>query len=242
MRRPSDEAIRIKRRLFAPPFGRSPDVPPADPLTRTPMRVRIDQIEPYDRNPRHAANPAYSDIKFSIAQFGLLEPLVITRRPGSPRYTLRNSGNTRLHILRELIAAGRDDLDPVDCLFEPWAAESGAEGSEADRVVAHLITNDHRGELVFIDRARAIRDVRRLMEAERGRPLSQRDLVDALAQRGYRLNKARLSPMDYALDALLPLLPIALEAGLGRPQIERVRKLETAIGRVGALTARLRNR
>ena len=34
--------------------------------------------------------------------------------------------------------------------------------------------------------------------------------------------------MTYATDTLLALLPVALESGLGRPQVERIRNLERA--------------
>lgn len=58
--------------------------PPADvlsdPLVDTPMVVVLDQLRPYELNPRVARNPLFDEIKASIRQRGL-------PRPGSPRST-----------------------------------------------------------------------------------------------------------------------------------------------------------
>jgi ParB family protein of integrating conjugative element (PFGI_1 class) len=54
-------------------------------------------------------NPAYEDIKASIRERGLDAPPAITRRPGEPHYIIRNGGNTRLAILRELWSETKDE-------------------------------------------------------------------------------------------------------------------------------------
>ena len=46
------------------------------------MRVTIDQIKEYDRNPRRERNEAYDLIKLSLRQRGFRGSLPITRRPG----------------------------------------------------------------------------------------------------------------------------------------------------------------
>jgi len=150
-RPPSDNALRSM--LGVGHFGadRGP-LPPSDPLTRTTIRqVPIDQIELYDRNPRRARNPNYAEIKESIRASGVLQNPRITRRPGAPRYMLAFGGNTRLAILRELHAeTGDPRFAAVDCDFVPWS-------SEAAVLVGHLIENETRGELSFIDKARGVR-------------------------------------------------------------------------------------
>ena len=63
------------------------------------MVLKINQIKPYDRNPRRALNDRYLDIKESIrAQKGLNIPLQVTRRPGESLYMLEAGGNTRLMV------------------------------------------------------------------------------------------------------------------------------------------------
>ena len=66
------------------------------------MVVTLDQLHPYDLNPRVTRNPRYDDIKASIRERGLDAPPAITRRPGESHYIIRNGGNTRLAILHEL--------------------------------------------------------------------------------------------------------------------------------------------
>lgn len=73
-----------------------------DPVIDTPVIVTLDQLKPYDLNPRVTRNPKYEEIKASIRQRGLDAPPSITRRPGETHYRVRNGGNTRLAILREL--------------------------------------------------------------------------------------------------------------------------------------------
>ncbi|MEA3275565.1 MAG: hypothetical protein U9Q81_09830 [Pseudomonadota bacterium] len=60
--------------------------------------------------------------------------------------------------------------------------------------------------------------------------LSQRRLEVLLKTRGYSLSHGLISPMGYAVDTLLPAMPQALHAGLGRPQVERLRALDKAAG------------
>jgi len=60
------------------------------------MTVTLDQLQLYDLNPRVTRNPRYDEIKASIRERGLDASPAITRRPGEPRYIIRNGGNTRL--------------------------------------------------------------------------------------------------------------------------------------------------
>ena len=74
----------------------------ADPLSDTPIRVSLEQLRPYDYNPRTLRNPLHDQLKASIRERGLDQPPTITRRPGENHYIVRNGGNTRLAILNEL--------------------------------------------------------------------------------------------------------------------------------------------
>lgn len=218
---PSSEQIQAM--LHEGHFGSSRDLPTADPVTVTQLVVEIERILPYDRNPRRERNPLHDEIKESVrAQGGLNNPLTVTRRPGDTYYMVESGGNTRLQILKELWQETHDErFHSIHCLFRPWV-------SEAHVLTAHLIENDKRGDLIFIDKALAIRELRGIIEQDAGRPLSLRELAAELQARGYGVNAGLLSRMDYAADVLLPLIPEALRSGLGRPQIDRIRRLESA--------------
>ncbi len=90
------------------------------------MVLKINQIKPYDRNPRRALNDRYLDIKESIrAQKGLNTPLKVTRRPGESIYMLEAGGNTRLMVLHELWEETHQDcFYTAHCLFVPWQSDS----------------------------------------------------------------------------------------------------------------------
>ncbi len=193
----------------------------------SPMAVSIARIHPYERNPRHGRNPEYDRIKASIRASGLDQPLVITQRPGSTVYIVHSGGNTRLLVLKELHAeTGDERFSQVQCLFKPWKRES-------EVLLAHLRENDLRGGLIFIDKALAIFAIKQLLEAELDiGALSQRRLQGALKAGGYALSSTLISRMGYAVDVLLPLIPRALNAGLGRPQVQRIRALERAARRI----------
>ncbi|MCP4283833.1 MAG: ParB N-terminal domain-containing protein [Gammaproteobacteria bacterium] len=187
------------------------------------MVLPIHQIQPYERNPRHGANPEYDRIKASIRTQGLDQPLIITQRPDGSEYIVHSGGNTRLLILKELYdETGNDHFSHVQCHVKPWKRES-------DVLLAHLRENDLRGGLTFIDKARAILDIKALLEAECDtEALSLGRLQSALQQGGYALSRSLISRMGYAVQTLLPLIPLALHAGLGRPQVQKIRALERA--------------
>ena len=82
-------------KLLADRFERSGPVAEAltDPIADTAMTVTLDQLQPYDLNPRVTRNPRYDEIKASIRERGLDAPPAITRRPGGTHYIIRNGGN-----------------------------------------------------------------------------------------------------------------------------------------------------
>lgn len=221
-RRPSDE--KLGNLLKTPHFGQGGELPASDPIAPTPMVLTLRQVKPYDRNPRRERNPLFDDIKDSIRnQGGLNNPLTVTRRPSEEIYMVESGGNTRLQILNELFEeTGNDTFNQLHVLYRPWKSETHV-------LTAHLIENDKRGDMLFIDKALGIRELRELFEAEDdSEPYSIRKLTDRLKAEGYSINSDLLSRMNYAIDVLLPVIPEALRAGMGRPQIARIRKLEKA--------------
>lgn len=193
-----------------------------DPIEPTSLVIDIDQIECYTHNPRRAPNPAFDAIKASIRVDGLHQPLVITRRPRAERYMVLRGGNTRLRALQELVRESGDSrFRKIHCLFEPWAGESVA-------LLGHLIENDTRGELTFLDRARAIEALKACLEQDEQTELSQRRLAALLKARGYRISAILISQMAYARTELAPVLPQAFQAGLGGDRVQRIRTLDRA--------------
>lgn len=93
-----------------------------DPIAETQVIATLDELAPYELDPRLTRNPRYDEIKESIRERGLDAPLVITRRPGGKHYIIRNGGNTRLAILRELWTETKDErCFRIPCLFRPWS-------------------------------------------------------------------------------------------------------------------------
>ena len=96
-----------------------------DPIEPTPMKLPIDQIDPYDRNPRRSRNPEYEAIADSLRANGQEEALTITRRLGSEKFMIKRGGNTRLEIMNALFhEAGDERFAVIECLFMPWTNES----------------------------------------------------------------------------------------------------------------------
>ena len=118
MKKPTQEDITGK--LRAGNFVHSLEVDQAsDPVVDTPMLVTLEQLRPYEHNPRFIRNPLYDDIKASIHERGLDQPPPITRRPGEAYFIIRNGGNTRLAILSELWQETRDErFFRIHCLFK----------------------------------------------------------------------------------------------------------------------------
>ena len=151
-------------KLLAAGFERSGPAATAlsDPIADTPMVVTLDQLRPYDHDPRMKRNPAYEEIKASIRERGLDAAPAITRRPGEDHYIIRNGGNTRLAILRELWSETKDErFFRISCLFRPWP-----ERGEIVALTGHLAENELRGGLTFIERARRRESTRVLRAGE----------------------------------------------------------------------------
>ena len=78
-------------KLLAAGFERSGPAATAlsDPIADTPMVVTLDQLRPYDHDPRMKRNPAYEEIKASIRERGLemciRDRLCSTARSTAPR-------------------------------------------------------------------------------------------------------------------------------------------------------------
>lgn len=217
-------------KLMRDGFGRTGPVAGAltDPVADTPMVVTLDELRPYELDPRLTRNPLYDEIKASIRERGLDAPPPITRRPGSAHYIIRNGGNTRLAILRELWTETRDErFFRIGCLFRPWP-----ERGEIVALTGHLAENELHGSLSFIERALGVEKVRELYEQEDGKSLSQSELARRLKADGYPVPQPHISRMQEAIQYLLPVIPNVLYGGLGRHQVEQLTGLRRAGARI----------
>lgn len=199
----------------------------SDPIADTPMVVTLDQLRPYDHDPRKKRNSAYEEIKASIRERGLDAAPAITRRPGEDHYIIRNGGNTRLAILRELWSESKDErFFRISCLFRPWPARG-----EIIALTGHLAENELRGGLTFIERALGVEKAREFYEEESGTTLSQSELARRLGADGYPVQQSHISRMADAVRYLLPAIPTVLYGGLGRHQVERLSVMRKACER-----------
>lgn len=222
-------APELAAQLLARPFTREslPVSIASDPLVDTAMQVTLDQIRPYQLNPRRSTNPQYEAIKASIRQRGLDQPPCITRRPGEEHFIIRNGGNTRLEILNELWQETADErFHRFLCLFRPWTPRG-----EILALTGHLAENELRGHLSYIERSQGVEQARQLYEKECGHALNQRELAERLTEDGYPVDQPAISRMGDTLQYLLPAIPEALYAGLGRPQIRKLLALRKAAQR-----------
>ena len=213
-------------KLLAAGFERSGPAASAlsDPIADTPMVVTLDQLRPYDHDPRKKRNPAYEEIKASIRERGLDAAPAITRRPGEDHYIIRNGGNTRLAILRELWSETKNEqFFRIACLFRPWPSRG-----EVVMLTGHLAENELRGGLTFIERALGVEKAREFYEQESGAALSQSELARRLAADGFPVQQSHISRMNDAVRYLLPAIPAVLYGGLGRHQVERLSVMRKA--------------
>ncbi|TEO18993.1 hypothetical protein IPC129_02235 [Pseudomonas aeruginosa] len=216
-------------KLLAAGFERSGPSATAlsDPIADTPMVVTLDQLRPYDHDPRKKRNAAYDEIKASVRERGLDAAPAITRRPGENHYIIRNGGNTRLAILRELWSETKDErYFRISCLFRPWPARG-----EIVALTGHLAENELRGGLTFIERALGVEKAREFYELESGATLSQSELARRLGADGYPVQQSHISRMADAVRYLLPAIPTVLYGGLGRHQVERLSVMRKACER-----------
>ncbi|KEZ71257.1 plasmid partitioning protein ParB [Pseudomonas amygdali pv. tabaci str. ATCC 11528] len=196
-----------------------------DPIADTPMVLTLDELSAYEHNPRTVTNAKYQEIKDSIRVRGLDQPPQVTRRPGEKNFIIRNGGNTRLSILRELYSeTGDERFYRISVLFRPWDGERG----EIIALTGHLAENDLRGNLMFIERAVGIENARAIYEQETGDPISQRELAKRLKADGYPVSQSHISRMQETVRCLLPVIPAALYSGLGKHQVERLLALRKA--------------
>lgn len=184
------------------------------PLNEMGICITLDQLRPYDNNPRTERNPKYDEIKASIREVGLKHPPVITQRPGDDKFMVSDGGNTRLAILNELYQeTGEERFFAFWCVYRPWISEKSA-------LAGHLSENENRADLTWIEKALGLVQLKEMLEAEEGQALSQRELARRCMELGFSVDHSHISRMLYTVEHIWPSLPLTLRSGMGRPQIK----------------------
>lgn len=192
---------------------------PSDPVIPTRIRATLDQVIAYKDNPRQTKNPMYDEIKKSIRNRGLDHAPNVTRKSPADPYMIKDGGNTRLQILREIWEeTGDERFYNLDLMFHPWT-------NDLDVLIGHMIENEMRGNMIFIERAIAARKVKNQIDAEGKKEISVNALAKHITEMGWSLNDSNLGQMLYAEELLLPVIPDALWSGIGRDTVKKVRKL-----------------
>lgn len=225
MAKPRPTAAELAASLFqghpGNPQGKSQDLAPSGALEDTTLFLSPDDIDLYDDNPRQAPNPAEAEIRASLVARGFDGELAVTRRPQSTRYVVSAGGNTLLRLIKEHLAEGDARFAQIRCRAKPWVSETRV-------LLDHMIENDARGELIFIDKARSVARARQRLEAELGESLSGRRLAETLTERGYKIDQPTITRYDYAIE-MTAYLPETFAGGAGHGLIRELRKIDKAI-------------
>ena len=185
--------------------------------------IAIDQIDEYEGNPRFYENPEFEAIKESIRERGVIQRIVVTKRPGSERFVLAQGGNTRLRCLRELYAeTGDRNFATTLCEYRVWTTES-------DLLIGHCIENELRGNLTWHERAHMICNLQALLEEQEGARLSARKLESTARKKGVRVPYTQIHLYRYTVDRLDGVLKTQLHKGLGRRPIAAIHKIDQAL-------------
>ena len=188
------------------------------------ITVTLDKLRPYEHNPRKTRNPNFDMIKESIRRRGLDHKPNISQRPGEPYYIIADGGNTRIQALKELFAETQDQrFWSIECLYKPWKGESAdSVEAELDLLIGHLIENDTRADLTFIEKALGIQQAKEYYEKKLGKTLSSRELSTELDKDGYIIHHSNVSKMERCINFLYPYIPDVLFNGLGHAPIDKL--------------------
>ncbi|RAT11154.1 MULTISPECIES: ParB family protein [Lonsdalea] len=185
------------------------------------LSVTLDQLRAFELDPRITRNPNYDEIKASIKNRGLDHPPQITQRPGESHYIIFNGGNTRLAILNELWLETQDKVFwDITCLFHTWLS-GPVERGNLQCLLGHLVENDLRGSLTFIEKSLAVQKAADICLSLYG-AMSQAELLQKLDQSGYAVHQSVYSRMMATINFLLPHIPDLLYSGLPKTTIERL--------------------
>lgn len=143
------------------------------------FELPIEKIEFYERNPRsHHEMEAYNALKSSIKEIGIKQPVYVTQRPNSENYILSAGGNSRLKILKELFEeTGDKKYSTITAFIEDFE-------SDKKILIQHVIENEQRQEMSFLDKINAYHALKIDLEKIHKKTFSLRELSDLFEKEG----------------------------------------------------------
>ncbi len=118
--------------------------------------IDVSDIDPNPFNPRQVDNNRFNELKESIRKIGLQQYFAVAYNPKKQRYATTKGGNTRLRVIQTLYQETGDKVfREIPCIVEEFDVEK----NKAQSIIAQLIENEARGELVLADKARALWDL-----------------------------------------------------------------------------------
>lgn len=170
------------------------------PFNGLSMQVSIDEIDFFEKNPRHSHDPEmYAQIKESIRASGVQQPVHITKRPNASKYVLAQGGNTRLKIVKELYEeTGESRFSQMPCIYTEYT-------NDENILIAHLIENEQRADMSFWDKVSAYAELRDLFQQQSGKELSARALEPVFKEHGISLSYSKLAMYFFAANSLFGL-------------------------------------
>jgi len=208
--------------------------------------VPIQMIDEYTFNPRKANNDHFEEIKESIRRVGLQQKFSLVKNPTTQRYTLIKGGNTRLRAFKELYRETADaKFASINCIIEPWDGEL----NKTQAIIAHLVENEARGELILVDKATALIelewDFRRNLNNKKDSEDSSESFdqrkdnykktgvfVEYLKNNGYSVSEGQLGLFRFTATKLTGNLDQFLNQGMGSPQIIKIRSVYNNLKRI----------
>ncbi|MBX3670356.1 MAG: hypothetical protein KF778_18295 [Rhodocyclaceae bacterium] len=161
------------------------------------VRLALNEVKPYEHNPRQRENDEFHAIKAWLAETRRTLVLAVTRRPGEQIYTLAEGAGTRYRAVQELYDETREECFRwILGVYAPWKGE-------AQVLIAHLGENVQRSALTFWDLASGVARAKLQLDAELGgKPLTLRAFEAELGKRGLKVHMSTLSAALFAATRL----------------------------------------
>lgn len=223
-------AAAVKRNLVPDePFpNAAAGLKPGDDFDGATMSLETAKVRPYDRNPRRVRNPKYAEIEASVRAKGIINPVTVTRRPGSKEYMIYGGGNTRLEILQKA-----HEEQPQNPLYARMTVIYRAWRGEADVTLAHLIENEARGDTSFWDKACGLMQFKGELETQLGAQLNIAELRKKATEMGWSVSHSTIQIYEFATGMLAPIgAYLTLSA---------VQAIKDQVGKLHAVMTRLDN-
>jgi len=183
-------------------------------------------IAVFSLNQRQSTNPLYEEIKDSISHKGVQNPLHIAYHPIQKSWVLSQGGQTRLGICQELYTETNEDR----FLYPPIIKVNFT--SDLDLCVGHLVENELRGDTTFVEKSRAVTNIRHLIAQDKdGVYPTQEELAEQMLNRGMPIRRQSITSMLYTEEVLVTNISNkSFIDGLGRNVVDSIRAIRKKVG------------